>query len=663
MGISHLSPSRPACVAAAALLVVACHPAFASWFSKGQPIPQWGLDAAKTHTPDNAGDAPAVILFDEYLETIDGQGRAIEREREAIRVLKPQGRGNTCEVSYDETEKVNYFRVWTIAADEKQYQAQDTDFTDRGDTDVPIMLSTRKARIAHPPAVDVGATIVCESEELMEPYLQEKIWGFQSGIPVAFEALEIDLPPGRARTDSWHNHEAIKPVEIAPNHLRWEIRNQPALTLRDIPSAPEWAALAQRMTVQWGDAAVEGRDNQWRAIGQWVTTLEANRPDPSPEITAKVQQLIAGAPDFYTRLSRITESIQKDIRYFIVMRGIGGLQANHAADIFRNRYGDCKDKTTLLISMLQVAGIHAFYVPLDHRRGVVDPDDPSLIGDHMITAIELPPDVQDPRLKAIVKAKDGKRYLIFDPTDERTPVGNLSSSLQGCYGTLAAGPSSQIIALPVLGPDANGTERKGAFTLAADGTLTGSVDTIHTGPQGADLRTTLKYSDEKERREALETAIAHDVPGAVVNSFEFVQPPDLDKPLELHYKLTAAQYAHSAGPLLLVRPRVIGSDVQAFNDKPRAIPIDLNATGRWRDTYDITLPPGFVVDEMPDPIDIDVDFASYHSAMTAKANQLHYEREYVVRQVQIPADKALYFRKFEGMIMSDEKGTAVLKKQ
>jgi hypothetical protein len=39
----------------------------------------------------------------------------------------------------------------------------------------------------------------------------------------------------------------------------------------------------------------------------------------------------------------------------------------------------------------------------------------------MITAIEIPSDVKDPRLKAIVKARDGKRYLIFDPTDERTP--------------------------------------------------------------------------------------------------------------------------------------------------------------------------------------------------------------------------------------------------
>jgi hypothetical protein len=417
------------------------------------------------------------------------------------------------------------------------------------------------------------------------------------------------------------------------------------------------------MSVQWGDAAVEGKDNQWRAIGQWVTALEANRPDPSPEITAEVRALIAGAPDFYTKLSRIADSIQKNIRYFVVMRGIGGLQANRAADIFRNRYGDCKDKTTLLISMLQVAGIHAFYVPVDDRRGIVDPDDPSLVGDHMITAIEIPPDVQDPRLMAIVKAKDGKRYLIFDPTNERTPIGNLPSYLQGSFGTLAAGPASQIIALPVLSPDANGTERKGTFALSIDGTLTGSVDTLHTGPEGADLRLLLKYSDEKERRDSLETAVAHDVPGVVLNSFQFVQPSALEKPIEIHYKLTAGQYAHQAGSLLLVRPRVVGSVALPFDDKPRTVPIDLSATGRWHDAYDITLPPGYVVDETPDPVDVDLGFASYHSSMTAKGNTLHYEREYVVRQVQIPADKAASFRKLESAILSDEKGTAILKKQ
>ena len=440
-------------------------PCAAGIFGKDKlPVPQWGLDAYKTKTPADIKDAPAVILFDEYVETVDAQGRSVEREREAIRILKPQGRDRgVCGVAYDVDEKIIYFHAWTIGADEKQYQALETDFTDEGDTGTPTMLSSYKVRVGRPPAVDVGAVVICESEELLKPYVQEAVWRFQSSIPFAYEALEVDLPPGRAYSEAWHRYASVKPAEVAPNHWRWEIKDMPALTLRDIPSHPEWDALAARMTVQWGDAAVAGKDNQWRAIGQWVTTLEANRPDPSPEITAKVQTLIAGAPDFYSKLSRITESIQKDIRYFVVMRGIGGLQANHAADIFRNRYGDCKDKTTLLISMLQVAGIHAFYVPVDDRRGIVDPDDPSLLGNHMITAIDVPADVHDARLKAVVQGKDGKRYLIFDPTNERTPVGNLPSYLQGSYGILAAGEASQVIALPVLAPESNGTERKGSF--------------------------------------------------------------------------------------------------------------------------------------------------------------------------------------------------------
>jgi len=631
--------------------------------AKSQPPPQWGLDAAKTHVPDYAKDAAAVILYDEYVETIDTAGRAVEREREAIRILKPQGRHNTCEVSYDDDQKIDYFRVWTLAADEKQYMAQDTDFSESGDTGIPLMLSTRKSRIAHPPAVDVGATLICESEELMEPYLQEKVWSIQNGIPVVFEALELDLPPGRAHAQSWHSFKPVAPVEVSPNHLRWELKDTPALNLRDIPSRPEWAALAGRMSVQWGAAAVEGHDNQWREIGQWVTAIEANRPDPSPEITAETQSLIAGAPDFYTRLARITAYIQKNIRYFIVMRGIGGLQANHAADIFRNQYGDCKDKTTLLISMLQVAGIHAFYVPVDDHRGIVDPADPSLYGNHMITAIEIPADVKDPRLMAIVQAKDGKRYLIFDPTNERTPVGNLPSYLQGGYGTLAAGAASQIVALPVLPPEANGTDRKGTFTLAADGTLAGAVDTSHSGPEGADLRMMVKYTDEKERREYWEKSVAGDVPGVVLNSFQVLQPPALDKPIEIQYDLTAAQYAHPAGPMVLLRPRVVGSDVLPFDDKPRTVPIELGATGRWHDSFAITLPPGYVVDETPDPVDLDVDFASYRSTVTAKDNRLVYDREYVVRQVTIPAEEAEAFRRLEGAIMADEKGIAVLKKQ
>ena len=90
---------------------------------------------------------------------------------------------------------------------------------------------------------------------------------------------------------------------------------------------------------------------------------------------------------------------------------------------------------------------------------------------------------------------------------------------------------------------------------------------------------------------------------------------------------------------------------------------ELGHPGRWRDSFDIALPTGYVVDETPDPVDLDLDFASYHSKVSAKGNLLHYEREYVVRQVEIPSAKAADFRRFESVILSDEKNAAVLKKQ
>src|SRR5260370_32281804 len=138
--------------------------------------------------------------------------------------------------------------------------------------------------------------------------------------------------------------------------------------------------------------------------------------------------------------------------------------------------------------MLKVAGIKAFYVPVDHRRGVVDPDDPSLLGDHMITAIEIPADVNDKRLQAVVKARDAKRYLIFDPTDERTPVGNLGSYLQGGYGLLSAGAPHQAIALPVVSPHAHRPERYAALILAPHPTQAGSTKPLPSGAPAPPLR-------------------------------------------------------------------------------------------------------------------------------------------------------------------------------
>ncbi|MGA9672219.1 MAG: transglutaminase-like domain-containing protein, partial [Terracidiphilus sp.] len=481
------------------------------------------------------------------------------------------------------------------------------------------------------------------------------------------EALELALPPGGHFAESWGRYAPVKPAEVASNHLRWEIKDMPALDLENIHATPPWGALAARMSIKWGDAAVKGTDNQWRAIGLWQEQLEEHRPDPTPEITAKAQELTAGATDLYTKLSRITDYSQKNIRYFIVERGIGGWQAHYAGDIFHNRYGDCKDKATLLISMLQAVGIRAHYLHVDSRRGIIDPKAPSLYGNHMITAIELPDGEHDPRLMATVKAVNGKTLLIFDPTDQETPVGLIRAALQGAWGNVSNGPDSQVLQMPVLSSDSAGHVRKGSFNLASDGTIEGDITETFTGDDARAIRQGIKENDPKEMREHLERDLGADLPGLNFKGFEFHQATDLDKPLNLDLHLNAANYARNAGSLLLIRPRVLGTHARAVSDvmegKPRLYPIEIGHPGHWRDSFDIAIPSGYVVDETPDPVNLDLDFASYHSTTTAKGNLLHYERDYVVRQVEIPPTKAADFRHLQSAILSDEKSAAVLKKQ
>jgi hypothetical protein len=635
---------------------------------KQQPAPQWALDAAKTPTPANIGDVSAVVLFDEYFIAVDDQNHAIERERYAVRILKPQGRKYShCEAEYDTDRKLDYFHSWTIAADGRQFQALDTDFKDVGAYGDQDMQATDRFRIVTPPASDPGAVVTCETQVHLRPYMNSEDWEIQAPIPFVNEALELALPPGGHYADSWRSYTPVKPIETADNHLRWEIKDMPGLDLENLHATPTQEALAARMSLMWGDAAIKGAENQWRAFGLWLDQLETHRPDPTPEIAAKAQELTTGVPDLYTKLNRITTYIQKNIRYFIITKGIGGWQAHYAADIYRNRYGDCKDKTTLLISMLQAIGIRAYYLHVDSERGVIDPDAPSLIGNHMITAIELPDGENDLRLLARVKTASGKTLLIFDPTDEVTPVGMIRGNLQGAYGNIANGADSQVLRLPVLPPESGGLSRKGSFTLAADGSLAGDIDDVFNGVDAARERGILKERDAKEVHNFLEEGLSVELPGLNFKGYEFHDSGDLEKSIGLDLHVSATSYAHPAGPLLLLRPRVMGTNARTPPDlmesKTRKYPIEIGHPGLWRSSYDITLPAGYAVDETPDPVDVDMDFASYHASASAKGNVLHYEMVYTVRQVEIPADRAADFRKLESAILSDEKGTAVLKKQ
>jgi Transglutaminase-like superfamily len=391
--------------------------------------------------------------------------------------------------------------------------------------------------------------------------------------------------------------------------------------------------------------------------------LAKDRLAPTPEISSKANELAAGKADFYDKTEAIAEFVQKQVRYFVIEMGIGGYQPHFAGDIFRNRYGDCKDKATLLSAMLSSVGIHAALVMVDDRRGVIDPDAPSLVGNHMITAIEIPKGYDSPRLRSVVTLKSGRRYLIFDPTWEKTAFGQLEHELQGSYGLFMEGSDSQIVALPILPPELNTVRRTASFQLQPDGSLKGTITEKRFGDVSEDSRVLYARGDAKQQREYLDQVLREDFTTFEVSDVKVENVDALNKELTTTYTVSAGRFAKSMGQLLMVRPRVMGSEYLQPDHKERVVPINLRETMQATDEYEITLPAGYGVDEIPDAVKIDMGFASYESSSKVKDNVLHYSRTYTVREVTLPPEKYSDLQKLAGVIAADEQSNAVLKKQ
>jgi hypothetical protein len=112
-----------------------------------------------------------------------------------------------------------------------------------------------------------------------------------------------------------------------------------------------------------------------------------------------------------------------------------------------------------------------------------------------------------------------------------------------------------------------------------------------------------------------------------------------------------------------VRPRVIGNKASGLLEtrEPRRFPIEFEEPTRDTDTFEITIPSGYVVDDIPPPVDADYGFASYHSKTTVNGNVVDYTRTFEVKELSVPVSRAEELRKFYRIIASDERNTVVLK--
>ena len=136
-----------------------------------------------------------------------------------------------------------------------------------------------------------------------------------------------------------------------------------------------------------------------------------------------------------------------------------------------------------------------------------------------------------------------------------------------------------------------------------------------------------------------------------------------DRPFGYSYSLVAQAYGKQLGDLLTVRPRVMGirsSDILETKEL-RQFPVIFEGPERDTDTFEITLPAGYEVDDLPPPVDVDYSFASYHSKSESAGNVLKYSRTFEIKELSVPLSKMDELKKFYRIIAGDERNTAVLK--
>jgi hypothetical protein len=641
-------------------LVVA--PAFAS---RPDSVPDWVRTAAQQKLPEYSPETNAVVLLEDITYTVAPDASAIEHHRRVIKILRPQGRSEgMVGVPFDKDTRILSMHVWSIGPDGHEYAVKDNEMSEHGYGEGHL-FEDDKVRVASAPGRDPGGIVAYEYEQRSHPYLTEKTWFFQSDIPRLNQGFTLELPLGFTHGTVWAHSKQFPPIELEHQRWRWELKDTPAIDLDQVTLRPDAFSLAGRMTIHYAGPGISTpTEGTWQSIGEWYQTLSKDRLVATPEIAAKAKELASDKIDFYDKTEAIAEFVQKQVRYFAIEMGIGGYQPHFAGDIFHNRYGDCKDKATLLTSMLSTVGVHGALVMVDDRRGVVDPEAPSIVGDHMIAAIEIPKGYSSPKLRSVITAKTGRQYLIFDPTWEKTAFGQLEHNLQGGYGVLMEGPESQVIHFPVLPPDLNTIRRTARFQLQPDGSLKGTITEKRFGDVSEHRRMLYTMGDAKQQTRYLDSQLGQDFTSFTVSDFKVQNAEALNKDLTTSYSLTADRFARSAGLLLMVRPRVLGNeDLEADHRKRHEFPINLDQTMLAQDDYSIELPPGYAIDEIPDPVKLDLGFASYESSSNVKDNILHYTRTYTVREVTLPADKYSDVQKLAGVIAADEQRNAVLKKQ
>ena len=644
------------------LLVTALLLSPASAFAWGRAgAPDWLKAIAKTSLPAYRSDTRAVVLLDETVTTVNDANDIRTMHRIVYRVLTTAGRDVAVQgVAYDDQTKITSLNAWGINAAGEEFAAGKSEIYETSMTN-DFLYSDEKVRAVKIPSAEPGSVVAAEYEQRSRPFVLQDAWQFQRDIPVRVARYTLILPAGWHHEEHWFQAAAVTP-QTSGNSTTWELHD--VGEVRPERGRPPFRAVAGRMAINFlpPQPGLTATHRTWNDVGVWQTQLASGRLNPTPELQAKVRQLVDGKTDTLDRIRTLARFAQRDIRYVAIEIGIGGWQPHPAADIFTNRYGDCKDKATLLATMLHEIGVDAYYVAVSTDRGVVDHDFATAANfNHMVLAIRIPDSVNDPSLNVIRHPRLGK-LLIFDPTFETLPFGQVPTYLQENVGLLITGTGGELIDIPLQPAATSRLTRTAKLTLDDAGALTGTVTEVYTGGLAAEVRLSLQAANDADRVKFVETHAAWSVPQVTVRDVAIENTDDVAKDLVIRFSVSVPRYAQHAAGLILVPPRLMGEKGERVVDlKERVYGYQTEGPTLQTDEIDIALPAGIRLDELPPAVHASAPGATYQATSKFEANTLRYRREYKVDRFTISRAELPELNRLFTEIRADERSSAVFR--
>jgi tetratricopeptide (TPR) repeat protein/transglutaminase-like putative cysteine protease len=356
-----------------------------------------------------------------------------------------------------------------------------------------------------------------------------------------------------------------------------KLDNNPTLGTSDDPPLPH---------VAWTNF------HSWQEVGAWYRSLEGSRTQPNDDIRAKVATLTAGKSTPDEKARAIYGYVSAQVRYIGVAFGVGRFQPHEAGDVLNNQYGDCKDKSTLLISMLSAAGITA---------------DPVLIGAGVTFNADLPSPGSFNHVITLAQI-DGKPIWL-DSTPEVSPYLLLSPIIRG----------KRALVIPTTA-DAHieTTPKDPPFPLLNTFEAIGTLDSI--GTSHSHIVMNFRGDDEAPVRQAVRSVSpaqwdelmqrfsqAMSYSGKVTNS-QLSHPEDTSIPFNISYDYEREKNGDWDNLRIIAQvPPISLADIDEKD--PPVTPIELGAPHTETAHAVMTLPKGWNAD-LPASIHIETPFAA-----------------------------------------------------